>query len=106
MPTPKATPKFSREFIRQWPLHGNYSMTTFAKWPLHENYSMTNSAQWPLHEKYFVHSTSYFKLLGAGMGVGLGVGTAALEPTHYQRDKSQVSRVQGMFYAIYARAYT
>ena len=26
----QATPKFSREFIRQWPLDGNYSMTNFA----------------------------------------------------------------------------
>ena len=68
----QATPKFSRKFIRQWPLYGNYSMTNSAQWPLHENYSMTNSAQWPLHEKYSM--TCYFLLQSAGCRLGCRLG--------------------------------
>jgi hypothetical protein len=96
-------------------------MTNSAKWPLHGNYSMTNFAQWPLHENYYIRTsylilrtrisntsyllppTSHFKLLGVALGVGLGVGKAGMQMPEYQRDKSRVSRVSHMFYAIYAR---
>ena len=85
---------------------------------------MTNSAKWPLHGNYYIRTsylilrtrisntsyllppTSHFKLLGVALGVGLGVGKAGMQIPEYQRDKSRVSRVSHMFYAIYARAYS
>ena len=97
----QATPKFSRKFIRQWPLDENYSMTNFTQWPLHKNYSMTNSAQWPFHGIMKVEVISYFLLFGCRHGCRLGVGKKSPYISISQEDKSRVSRVSHMFYAIY-----